>query len=533
MTDNSIARKVIERADKMRSERASLETVWKECYNHTFPLRASGLSGNVFTADQARDKIADLLTTEGTRGARDIASIIVGGMTPANAKWFELIIDEAENEEAEALKKASDVIFEKIHASNYDSEAVESMLDNVIAGQSATYITDNEDGTGYSFEQWNLADVYVSSTRRDAVIDTVYHCYSMTAEQAVTEFGDAVSDKIKTDAQKQPNTIYKFIHYIAPRTDYIPGSPFNDALPFLSYHIDVDSKAIIRNSGYHEFPVCFPRWQKQKGSAYGVGLVYDALPAIKELNELKRLEKLGLGIAAAGMYLAQDDGVINPSMITIGPAAVITVASTETSMKPLGSASNFNVTFSQEDRLQNEIRAVMMADQLPPVDSGVRTATEFHVRLQYLRQLLGPVFGRLNSEWLQVLVLRCFGIAFRNGWIELPQTLSNRAYTVKYLSPLAQAQRESEIVSIERFISQIGGVAQISPSVVDNVDIDEVAKQLAEKQNVIGILRKPQDVKKLREERAEAEEAQRQQAMQDQLNMIQAAEQAKVQTHER
>ena len=100
MTDNSIARKVIERADKMRSERASLESVWKECYNHTFPLRASGLSGNVFTADQARDKAADLLTTEGTRGARDIASIIVGGMTPANAKWIELIIDEEENEEA-------------------------------------------------------------------------------------------------------------------------------------------------------------------------------------------------------------------------------------------------------------------------------------------------------------------------------------------------------------------------------------------------------------------------------------------------
>ena len=100
------------------------------------------------------------------------------------------------------------------------------------------------------------------------------------------------------------------------------------------------------------------------------------------------------------------------------------------------------------------------------------------------------------------------------------------------MSPLAQAQRESEIVSIERFISQIGGVAQISPTVIDNVDIDEVAKQLAEKQNVISILRKPQEVKKLREERAEAAEAQRQQAIQEQLNMVQATEQAKVQANE-
>lgn len=530
---DKVANKIIDRANKMRSERASLEEVWLDCYKFTFPLRASGLLGNTFTADQSKDRMADLLTTEGTRGARDIASIIVGGMTPPNAIWFELIIDDPDKDEAEALKAASDIIFRKIHSSNYDSEAVESMIDNVVSGQSVTYISENEDGTGYTFEQWNLADVLATSTRRDGLIDTIFHCYTMTAEQAVSEFGDAVDRKIKTDAEKQPNALYKFIHYIAPRTDFLPGSPFQEDLPFLSYHIDVSNKTIIRKSGYHEFPVCFPRWQKQKESAYGVGLVYDALPAIKELNELKRLEKLGIGIAAAGMYVAQDDGVLNPSMMVVGPGEVITVASTSDSVKPLGSASDFNVTFSQEERLQNEIRATLMADQLPPVDSGVRTATEFHVRLQYLRQLLGPVFGRLNSEWLQVLVLRCFGIAFRNGWLELPESLSNRAYNIKYISPLAQAQRESEIAALERFVTQVGAVAQISPEVIDNIDRDELVRQLADKLNVLNILKSPQEVEKIRQERAEAEEAQRQQNMQDQIDLVGATEQAKEQARER
>lgn len=527
----NIASKIVDRVSSLRSERASLETIWKDCYEHTFPVRAAGLLGNNFTADQAKNKVADLLTTEGTRGARDIASIIVGGMTPSNAKWFDFVIDDLEQEEDEALKKASDIIFRKIHSSNYDSEAVESMLDNVIAGQSATYITENEDGSGYSFEQWNLADVFASSTRRDGVIDTIYHCYSMTAEQAVTEFGDTLNEKIKRDAKQRPSQLYRFIHYIAPRTDYIPGSPFQKDLPFLSYHIDVDNKSIIRESGYNEFPVCFPRWQKQKESAYGVGLVYDALPAIKELNELKRLEKLGLGIAAAGMYIAQDDGILNPSMITIGAGEIVMAASVD-SLKPLGSSTNFNVTFSQEDRLQAEIRATLMADQLPPVESGVRTATEFHIRLQYLRQLLGPVFGRLNSEWLQVLVLRCFGIAFRNGWIELPESLSNRAYSVKYLSPLAQAQRESEIAAIERFVGQIGAMMQIDKQVIDNVDTDEAIRQLGDKQNIIDIIRSPEAVIKLRQDRAKQQEAQRQQMMQDQVNMTAATEQAKAAAYE-
>lgn len=526
MPQSTLANKIIARLDSLKSERLSLEKVWKECFNYTYPIRASGLLGNVYNADQAKQKVAELLTTEGTRGARTIASIIVGGMTPSNSKWFELTLDDAEIEENEALTVASDVVFKKIHASNYDSEAVESMLDNVICGQSATYIGENEDGSGYSFEQWNLADVYVASTRRDGAIDTVYHVYSMTAEQAVNEFGKAVSLRIHNDAEKEPNTLYKFVHYISPRTNYIPGSPFSKELPFLSIHICCDDKTILRESGYHEFPVCFPRWQKQKASCYGVGLVYDALPAIKELNELKRLEKLGISISAAGMYVAQDDGILNPSMITIGPGKIVVAANVD-SIKPLGSASNFNVAFSEEERMKAEIRETLMADQLPPLDSGVRTATEFHVRLQYLRQLLGPVFGRLNAEWLQVLIIRCFGIAFRNGWIELPESLANRVYEVKYLSPLAQAQRENEIAAIERFMQQVGMVSQVSPDVIDNVNTDETVIQLADKQNITGIIRTNDEVEQLRKQRAQQAEAQRQQAMQDQVGMISATEQAK------
>lgn len=520
------AEKIVERLASLKSERTSLETVWKECFDYTYPIRASGLLGNVYNAEQAKSKVAELLTTEGTRGARTIASIIVGGMTPSNAKWFDLTLDDAETEENEALTVASDVIFKKIHSSNYDSEAVESMLDNVICGQSATYIGENEDGSGYSFEQWNLADVYVASTRRDGAIDTVYHVYSMTAEQAVNEFGKAVSLRIQNDAEKEPNTLYKFVHYISPRTNYIPGSPFSKEQPFLSIHICCDDKTILRESGYHEFPVCFPRWQKQKASCYGVGLVYDALPAIKELNELKRLEKFGIGMSTAGMYVAQDDGVMNPSMISIGPGKIVVAANVD-SIKPLGAASNFNIAFSAEERLNAEIRETLMADQLPPVDSGVRTATEFHVRLQYLRQLLGPVFGRLNAEWLQVLIIRCFGIAFRNSWIELPESLTNRAYEVKYLSPLAQAQRENEIAAIERFLSQATAVVQLAPESLDNINTDETVRQFAEKQNITGIIRTNSEVEQLRRQREQQQKAMQQQAMQDQVGMVSATEQAK------
>lgn len=521
--NQKLIKKICERVGSLRSERASLEVVWKDCYEYTYPVRSSGLCGNRLDASQAKNKVAKLLTSEGTRGARTIASLIVGSMTPSNVLWFNIVVEDASKSENAALTTVANELWKTIHASNFDSESMECMLDNVISGQFALYIDESKDSSGLNFQQWNLADVFAASTRKDGLIDTVYHAYSMTAEQAVTEFGkDSVSEKLRQKAEKEPNTICNFIHMIAPRTEYIPGSPFNKNLPFLSYHIDVDNKMLIRESGYHEFPVCFPRWQKQRESVYGVGLVYDALPAIKELNELKRLEKIALDMAAVGMYAVVDDGILNPETIRLSPRGVVAVSDTN-NIKPLSSGANFNVTFSAEDRLANEIRETLMADQLPPVDSGVRTATEFHIRLQYLRQLLGPVFGRLEAEWLQVLITRCFGIALRNEWVAVPLSLANRSYTIKYLSPLAQSQRENEIASIERFIGQVGSVVQVNPEVLDNIDFDETVRLLGEKLSIeSGIIRDPETVEQIRKARAKAQQQAQQQAMQQQLAMNQA-----------
>ncbi|MDU9765487.1 portal protein, partial [Helicobacter pylori] len=65
------------------------------------------------------------------------------------------------------------------------------------------------------------------------------------------------------------------------------------------------------------------RWQRLPNSAYGVGQVYSALPDIKMLQSMWRLD-LGAGeLAVAGMWIAEDDGVLNPRTIKIGPRKVI------------------------------------------------------------------------------------------------------------------------------------------------------------------------------------------------------------------
>lgn len=285
-------------------------------------------------------------------------------------------------------------------------------------------------------------------------------------------------------------------------------------LPFASMQIEVAGKRIVRESGYHEFPVCVPRWMKIPGAAYGIGPVYDALPAIKELNEWLRMEKAAGDLAISGMWIAEDDGVLNPRTVKVGPRKIIAANSTD-SMKPLLTGADFKVAFTSEERLEAQIRKVLMADQLQPQDGPAMTATEVHVRVALIRQLLGPVYGRFQAEYLQVLVERCFGIALRAGvFPPMPDSLAGATFNVRYISPLARAQKLEGVTAIERLSANVAQLMQLDPSIADNIDPDAAVRTIADALGIpADVLRTSEAVSELRKQRQEAQAAAQQQAM--------------------
>jgi len=162
------------------------------------------------------------------------------------------------------------------------------------------------------------------------------------------------------------------------------------------------------------------------------------------------------------------------------------------------------------------------------------TATEVHVRVNLIRQLLGPVYGRLQTEYLQPLIERCFGIAMRAGILgQPPASLANRPYTVRYLSPLARAQKLEEVTAIDQYVAGCAAAAQAQvaagqePDAMDNVDLDAAARFRGEALGVpSSVIRTEADRDKVRQQRAEAKQAALEQ--QQQMAMQQAVTQAAV-----
>lgn len=506
---------IIKRLAQLKNLRAPHESHYRQCFEYSYPLRGDGFGGQTYDAGSGQVKRAQLLDSTLTDACDLLAASIMTGLTPNSSLWFGLDVDGSSELDNKWLGESSDTIFRMVHAANFDAEAYECMLDLLPAGYFALYV-DMDDKGGYTFQQWPISQVYYTSTKPGKPVDTVFREYTLTAAQAEQEFGvENLSPEIVRALKDNPDEPFTFVHAVYPRTDYIKGARLARNLPIASCHIEVKTKHLVRESGYHEMPVIIGRWRKISGrSEYAIGPVFNALPDAKELNDLLFNEKAATDLAVAGMWIAEDDGVLNPRSVKVGPRKII-VANSVDSMKPLLTGADFNVAFTKKAELQSQIRRVMMADQLPPVDGPVRTATEFNVRIALIRQLLGPIFGRLMAEYLQPMIERCFGLAYRAGLLGVaPEGIQNRAYSVKYQSPQARAQRQEEVTAIERYNANLAVMAELDEQVLDTVDFDEQSAIVAEALGVPARVRRDKDaVAAIRQQRAEAQ----QQAEQEQL----------------
>lgn len=522
------AKSILRQLAAKKQQRQLHESIWQECFDYSFPERGNGLNGSgAMLPQDAQTKKNRILDDTAADSARTLAANLVGGTTPANSIWFGMNAngaasddnDQAVDDESRWLDDSSRIIFENIHAANFDAAAYECSIDMTAAGWFVLYIDQAKEG-GYHFEQWPLGQCYIGSSRLGGLVDTIYREVQMTIEQVVAEYGlDKVSPKV---AEAYRNEKYDetvtVVHAIYPRRVHAVGAKMSKNLPFASCHIEVATQHTLRESGYHEFPCAIPRWMLISGSCYPTGPMAQALGSIRTINDIKALELSNLDMAVSGMWIAEDDGVLNPRSVKVGPRKII-IANSVDSMKPLVSGSNFEVAFASEERLQAAIRKIMLADQLQPQDGPAMTATEVHARVNLIRQLLGPIYGRLQAEYLQPLIERCFGIAYRAGILgNAPESLQGRPFSIKYISPLARAQKLEEVSAIDQYVQGALAVSQADPNIMDTVDLDEAQRIKGRALGVpSSVIPSKKDIDIKRKARADQAKQQQQQQQQQEI----------------
>lgn len=507
------------RLSALRADRQPHESTWRESFDYSLPKRGIGLEGDVTDpAGQALQRGAHLLDGTATDGVTTLSAAIVGGSTPAAARWFEIDIEGADDAGKAWADDEAAELHKDIHASNYDSLAAEAASDVVIAGWTPLFI-DAQDG-GFRFDHWPLHQCFVEASKPGGAIDTIFRAYTQTAEQCVAEFGDKVSAATAKAASDSPDKPIQLVRAIYPRPDGKEDALLSDGLPFASVTFEPEQKHILRESGFHEFPLIVPRWSLLPGSAYATGRMLDALPDERELCALKLLEKQAAALTILPPFKATDDGVLNTGSIKRLQSGRLYAVADIDNIQPIMTGARMDLAVSDEERLQASIRRILLTDRLSPRDGPVVSATEIHAQVQLLRQQMGPIYGRFLAEWCAPMVVRCFMLKFRAGGMSPPpESVAGRPFKVRFIGPHARSQRLEEVTAMDRHESGLIAVATSTgkTEVLDQYDWDEAARLKAE---LLGVPRKlvpdARDVAKLREARAEQQAEQQQQTTQAQ-----------------
>lgn len=531
---NELVDKVMRRHGLMVGQRQTHDSNWREVFDYLAPERAIGWYGATDGASNtAAAQRARLYDNTAMDDAETLKSAIASGMHPPNSRWFDLDAGQKAEDETRWMDGATQFLFENIHSSGFDSTAYENLSDLIPAGWFVMFIDQAKDEQGrpiggFNFEPWPLWQCYVAASTSKGRVDTIHRQWCPTVEQAVAEYGlDAMSEATQrkfTDG-KLSETI-NMTWAIYPNREGTKGI-LSKNLPFKSVHIE-DGKHLVRDSGFHEFPCAVPRWRLIPSTPYATGIGSNVLPTVKTLNDILRMELQSLDIAASGMWKAKDDGVLNARTLKIGPRRVVMMADMD-NLQPLSTGADFQVTFSKAEQLRKSISRSLLADQLTPLDGPVRSATEVQLRATQIRQQLGPMFARFQGEYLQVMIERCFAIAYRAGALTaelgpIPESLLGRDFIVKYISPLARAQKMEEVTALDIFIDGLiqQAAATGNTSTLDILDMDAANY---EKGLALGVpaklLRGPDQLAEKRQ--ADNQARQQAQAQAQQQELMQAA----------
>jgi len=512
MAQTDKAKNLLKRYDRLKSQRQNWESHWQEVADYMQPRKA-----DVTKTRSKGDKRTELIFDGSPlQSVELLAASLHGMLTNPSTPWFSLRFKqndmENEDEAKEWLEDATEVMYAAFNKSNFQQEIFELYHDLITFGTAAMFIEEDDEDI-LKFSTRHINEIFIAENDKGR-IDTVFRKFSLSARAAIQKFGD-VSINIATKAKKDPYEEVEIMHAVYPRSDFDPKKQDKQNMPFESVYLDAESGDELSVSGFREFPFVVPRYLKASHEIYGRSPAMTALPDVKMLNEMSKTTIKSAQKQVDPPLLVPDDGFMLP-VRTIPGGLNFYRAGTRDRIEPLNIGANTPLGLNMEEQRRNSIRNAFYVNQLMMQSGPQMTATEVIQRNEEKMRLLGPVLGRLQSELLKPLIDRAFALILRkNLFRPAPEFLAGQDIEIEYVSPLAKAQKSTELSSIMRAIEILGSLSNVAP-VFDHINMDKLVRHLAD---IVGV---PQKILKPQSElNAERQQAAQQQEQMQQMQQVQ------------
>ena len=480
---------LVKRYDSLKTRRDNWDTHYQELADYMLPRKA-----DIVRKRSRGEKRMEMIFDGTALQAVDLLSASLHGMLTSGATpWFHLDLKDADigrdDEVREWLQDTSMRMMRAFGHSNFETEIHEMYVDLVVFGTGCMFV--EMDDRDLRFSTRHISEFYVQENQF-GIVDTVFRMYRLPARQAVQRFGiDNVGDYIAKKFKEKPDDEIDLLHAVVPRINRDPNKRDNKNMPFASFYIDMQTKMLLSESGFQEFPYIVPRFLKATGETMGRSPAMTALPDVKMLNLMSKTIIQAAQKQIDPPLLVPDDGFLLP--IRTQPGGLNFFRSgTREMITPLNTGANIPIGLSMEEQRRTAIRSAFYVDQLLSGGAPNMTATEVVQR---------------QEDMLQ----------------QPPEMIQGRDIDIEYVSPLARAQKSSSLNSTMKALEILMPLSQSIP-VGDHIDADGLVKHVTE---ALGVpktaLKSEREVQQVREERA-AQQQQQMEMMQEQQDIQNAGQ---------
>lgn len=420
---------------------------------------------------------------------RNFSSGMMSGATSPTNRWFKSAFANADLANDYYLKKwcakQEELTRQILYSSNFYQCLPEIYKQLGVFGFGAMVLSSDYENV-VNFRVLPIGSYYYAKNSQGK-IDTFCRVYMESARNIIEKYPNC-SGEIKRIANETPYKLFEIIHFVEKNKYHKANSKLSIHAKYISATIFASKNEFLSKKGFSKFPYVVFESSTSTDTDYpqdSAGI--NALADVKQLMTMVKEYAKAVKKIVCPTYKGPAS-LKNKKLVDI-PGAYIEEDENGRGISPVYEVNPRVLELKQEkDELKEIIKQHFYNDLfamiLNTAERG-RTATEVNELKEEKMVLLSPLLEQIHSSLREILNW-IYDEEIKVGILEpLKEKYRNYKLEVEFVSSLAQAQKVSNISSIERFTTFVSNIANsIDPVLKSKLNGEKIIEDYANFANI-------------------------------------------------